>query len=127
MISIKEDIKDTKFKVFSDPANTQDGKVVALRVPDGNKLSRKDIDVLTEMLKEFGAKGLAYIRVEEANISGLNSPILKYLSEKCLESILKDLKLKKGSLVFFGAGDKKTVNDYMSKLISRIGEDLNLL
>ena len=127
LVEIAEIFKEEEFKVFSDPANDTESRIAALVIENGDSVGRGQIDRYTDFVKEFGAKGLAYIRVEEANISGLNSPILKYLSEKCLESILKNLKLKKGSLVFFGAGDKKTVNDYMSKLISRIGEDLNLL
>tara|TARA_A100001388_G_scaffold253740_1_gene217045 strand:- start:5557 stop:7317 length:1761 start_codon:yes stop_codon:yes gene_type:complete len=127
LIEIAEIFKDEEFKVFSDPANDSESRIAALVIENGDSIGRGQIDRYTEYVKEFGAKGLAYIRVEEASISGLNSPILKYLSKKCLESILNNLELKKGSLVFFGAGDKKIVNDYMSKLISRIGLDLGLL
>ena len=127
LIEIAEIFKEEEFKVFSDPANDSESRIAALVIENGDSIGRGQIDRYTEYVKEFGAKGLAYIRVEEASISGLNSPILKYLSKKCLESILNNLELKKGSLVFFGAGDKKIVNDYMSKLISRIGLDLSLL
>ncbi len=127
LIEIAEIFKDEEFKVFSDPANDSESRIAALVIENGDSIGRGQIDRYTEYVKEFGAKGLAYIRVEEASISGLNSPILKYLSKKCLESILNNLELKKDSLVFFGAGDKKIVNDYMSKLISRIGLDLSLL
>ncbi|MBG07405.1 MAG: aspartate--tRNA ligase [Halobacteriovoraceae bacterium] len=127
LIEIAEIFKEEEFKVFSDPANDSESRIAALVIENGDSIGRGQIDRYTEYVKEFGAKGLAYIRVEEASISGLNSPILKYLSKKCLESILNNLELKKDSLVFFGAGDKKIVNDYMSKLISRIGLDLSLL
>ena len=127
LIEMAEIFKEEEFKVFSDPANDSESRIAALVIENGDSIGRGQIDRYTEYVKEFGAKGLAYIRVEEASISGLNSPILKYLSKKCLESILNNLELKKGSLVFFGAGDKKIVNDYMSKLISRIGLDLSLL
>ena len=127
LIEMAEIFKEEEFKVFSDPANDSESRIAALVIENGDSIGRGQIDRYTEYVKEFGAKGLAYIRVEEATISGLNSPILKYLSKKCLESILNHLELKKDSLVFFGAGDKKIVNDYMSKLISRIGLDLSLL
>ena len=127
LIEMAEIFKEEEFKVFSDPANDSESRIAALVIENGDSIGRGQIDRYTEYVKEFGAKGLAYIRVEEATISGLNSPILKYLSKKCLESILNNLELKKDSLVFFGAGDKKIVNDYMSKLISRIGLDLSLL
>ena len=127
LIEMAEIFKEEEFKVFSDPANDSESRIAALVIENGDSIGRGQIDRYTEYVKEFGAKGLAYIRVEEASISGLNSPILKYLSKKCLESILNNLELKKDSLVFFGAGDKKIVNDYMSKLISRIGLDLSLL
>ena len=129
MISIKEDIKNTKFKVFSDPANTQDGKVVALRVPDGNKLSRKDIDVLTEMLKEFGAKGLAYLKCDDINdiSEGINSPIKKFLDDKIIKKIIEKTNAESGDIIFFSADNKDVVNLSMSCLIKELGKQLNLL
>ena len=129
MISIKEDIKDTKFKVFSDPANTQDGKVVALRVPDGNKLSRKDIDVLTEMLKEFGAKGLAYLKCDDINdiSEGINSPIKKFLDDEIVKKIIGKTNAESGDIIFFSADNKDVVNLSMSCLIKELGKQLNLL
>ena len=129
MISIKEDIKDTKFKVFSDPASTQDGKVVALRVPDGNKLSRKDIDVLTEMLKEFGAKGLAYLKCDDINdiSEGINSPIKKFLDDEIVKKIIEKTNAESGDIIFFSADNKDVVNLSMSCLIKELGKQLNLL
>ncbi len=129
MISIKDLVKNTQFKVFSEPANTKDGKVVALRVPGGNKLSRKDIDVLTEMLREFGAKGLAYLKCDDiGNISdGIISPIKKFLDDLVIEKIIKKTNAESGDIIFFSADDKDVVNLSMSCLIKELGKQLDLL
>ena len=127
LVELSDIFKQEEFKVFSDPANDNNSRIAALVVPEGEKIGRGQIDRYTDFVKEFGAKGLAYIRVEGENISDLVSPILKYLSEECLTNIISTLKVKKGDLIFFGAGKEKIVNDYMSRLIARIGEDLNLL
>ena len=127
LVELSDIFKQEEFKVFSDPANDNNSRIAALVVPEGEKIGRGQIDRYTDFVKEFGAKGLAYIKVEGGNISDLVSPILKYLSEECLTNIISTLKVKKGDLIFFGAGKEKIVNDYMSRLIARIGEDLNLL
>ena len=130
LVELSDIFKQEEFKVFSDPANDNNSRIAALVVPEGEKIAlvgRGQIDRYTDFVKEFGAKGLAYIKVEGENISDLVSPILKYLSEECLTNIISTLKVKKGDLIFFGAGKEKIVNDYMSRLIARIGEDLNLL
>ena len=127
LVELSDIFKQEEFKVFSDPANDKNSRIAALVVPEGEKIGRGQIDRYTDFVKEFGAKGLAYIKVEGENISDLVSPILKYLSEECLTNIISTLKVKKGDLIFFGAGKEKIVNDYMSRLIARIGEDLNLL
>ena len=127
LVELSDIFKQEEFKVFSDPANDNNSRIAALVVPEGEKIGRGQIDRYTDFVKEFGAKGLAYIRVEGENISDLVSPILKYLSEECLTNIISTLKVKKGDLIFFGAGKEKIVNDYMSRLIAKIGEDLNLL
>jgi len=127
LVELSDIFKQEEFKVFSDPANDNNSRIAALVVPEGEKIGRGQIDRYTNFVKEFGAKGLAYIKVEGENISDLVSPILKYLSEECLTNIISTLKVKKGDLIFFGAGKEKIVNDYMSRLIARIGEDLNLL
>ena len=127
LVELSDIFKQEEFKVFSDPANDNNSRIAALVVPEGEKIGRGQIDRYTDFVKEFGAKGLAYIKVEGENISDLVSPILKYLSEECLTNIISTLKVKKGDLIFFGAGKEKIVNDYMSRLITRIGEDLNLL
>ena len=127
LVELSDIFKQEEFKVFSDPANDNNSRIAALVVPEGEKIGRGQIDRYTDFVKEFGAKGLAYIKVEGENISDLVSPILKYLSEECLTNIISTLKVKKGDLIFFGAGKEKIVNDYMSRLIAKIGEDLNLL
>ena len=116
-----------EFKVFSEPANDKNSRIAALVIDNGEEIGRGQIDRYTDFVKEFGAKGLAYIRVDEPTLAGLNSPIIKYLSEECQQKLIESLNLKKGNLVFFGAGKMKVVNDYMSRLISRIGNDLGLV
>ena len=127
LVELSDIFKNEEFKVFSEPANDKNSRIAALIVPEGEKIGRGQIDRYTDFVKEFGAKGLAYIKVEGESIADLSSPILKYLSEECLTNIISTLKVKKGNLIFFGAGKEKIVNDYMSRLIAKIGEDLNLL
>ena len=96
-------------------------------IPNAKDLGRGQIDRYTDFVKEFGAKGLAYVRVEGPKVKDLNSPILKYLSKDCLNEVFESLSLKQDDLVFFGAGKTKIVNEYMSRLINKIGIDLNLI
>ena len=124
---VSEVFLSEEFKVFSEPANDKNSRIAALVIDDGEEIGRGQIDRYTDFVKEFGAKGLAYIRVDEPTLAGLNSPIIKYLSEECQQKLIESLNLKKGNLVFFGAGKMKVVNDYMSRLISRIGNDLGLI
>ena len=124
---VSEVFLSEEFKVFSEPANDKNSRIAALVIDNGEEIGRGQIDRYTDFVKEFGAKGLAYIRVDEPTLAGLNSPIIKYLSEECQQKLLESLNLKKGNLVFFGAGKMKVVNDYMSRLISKIGNDLGLL
>ncbi len=124
---VSEVFLSEEFKVFSEPANDKNSRIAALVIDNGEEIGRGQIDRYTDFVKEFGAKGLAYIRVDEPTLAGLNSPIIKYLSEECQQKLLESLNLKKGNLVFFGAGKVKVVNDYMSRLISRIGNDLGLV
>ena len=124
---VSEVFLSEEFKVFSEPANDKNSRIAALVIDDGEEIGRGQIDRYTDFVKEFGAKGLAYIRVDEPTLAGLNSPIIKYLSEECQQKLIESLNLKKGNLVFFGAGKMKVVNDYMSRLISRIGNDLGLV
>ena len=127
LIEVKKLFEKEEFKVFSEPANDNESRIAALVINDGDKIGRGQIDRYTDFVKEFGARGLAYIRVENVSYEGVSSPILKYLSEECIENLIKELNLNKNDLVFFGAGKAKIVNDYMSRLINKIGKDLNLL
>ena len=124
---VSEVFLSEEFKVFSEPANDKNSRIAALVIDNGEEIGRGQIDRYTDFVKEFGAKGLAYIRVDDPTLAGLNSPIIKYLSEECQQKLIESLNLKKGNLVFFGAGKMKVVNDYMSRLISRIGNDLGLI
>ena len=127
LIEVKKLFEKEEFKVFSEPANDDESRIAALVINDGDKIGRGQIDRYTDFVKEFGARGLAYIKVENVSYEGVSSPILKYLSEECIENLIKELNLNKNDLVFFGAGKAKIVNDYMSRLINKIGKDLNLL
>ena len=127
LVEVKKLFQKEEFKVFSDPANSDESRIAALVIPNAKDLGRGQIDRYTDFVREFGAKGLAYIRVEGPKVENLNSPILKYLSKDCLNEVFESLSLKQDDLVFFGAGKTKIVNEYMSRLINKIGIDLNLI
>jgi aspartyl-tRNA synthetase len=116
-------MKDVEFKVFSGPANAPGGRVVALRVPGGGALSRGEIDGYTEYVKQLGAKGLAWIKVNEKakGAEGLQSPIVKNLHAKALGAVLERSGAADGDLVFFGADKAKVVNDAIGALRVKIG------
>jgi aspartyl-tRNA synthetase len=116
-------MKDVDFKVFSGPANQADGRVVALRVPQGSEMSRGDIDSYGEFVKIYGAKGLAWIKVNEAakGRDGLQSPIVKNLHDNALAQILSRTGAKDGDLIFFGADKAKIVNDAIGALRVKVG------
>lgn len=130
LISVTDLVKDEDFKVFSGPANSGHGRVAALRLPKGaSRLSRKEIDNYADFVANYGAKGLAYIKVNElaAGRDGLQSPIVKNLSDAALENIMQRIEAQDGDLVFFGADTAKVVNDSLAALRNKLGEDLNLL
>ncbi|MFN9122748.1 MAG: amino acid--tRNA ligase-related protein, partial [bacterium] len=117
---------DVAFKVFSGPATTPGGRVAALRVPGGAALTRGEIDGYTEFVKVYGAKGLAYIKVNDAskpNEEGLQSPIVKNLHAQALAAILERTGAQSGDLIFFGADRGKVVNDSMGALRLRVGHE----
>ena len=118
-----------EFKVFSGPANNPAGRVAALRLPQGEKLSRKDIDDYTTYVANYGAKGLAYIKVNDIGKGreGLQSPILKFLPDEVITAILQRCGAASGDLIFFGADNKKVVNDALGALRLKLGHDLKLL
>jgi len=130
LISVTDLMKSVDFKVFSGPANSDNGRVAALCVPNGaQKLSRKDIDAYTEYVGNYGAKGLAYIKVNELakGREGLQSPIVKNLPDDVLESLMQRVEAKDGDLVFFGADSAKVVNDSLAALRVKLGHDLELI
>ena len=126
---VSELFVSTEFKVFNDPANSKDSKIACLRVPGGEVLTRKQIDDYTEFVSNFGAKGLAYIRVEDPGKGkeGLQSPILKFLEDDIVKTLLQRVGAQKGDIIFFGAGPNKIVNDSLAALRIELGKELNLL
>jgi aspartyl-tRNA synthetase len=116
-------VKDVDFKVFSGPANQPDGRVVALRIPGGAEMSRGEIDGYGEFVKIYGAKGLAWIKVNEAGAGrdGLQSPIVKNLHDRALAAILERSGARNGDLIFFGADKAKIVNDAIGALRVKVG------
>ena len=128
LIEISDEAKKEEFKVFSDPAKNDGSRVVALKVDGGNKLTRSQIDEYTNFVGKLGAKGLAYIKINDAsNIeNGLQSPILKFLSQDFITALFSKLNPDNDDLIFFGAGPSEVVNLSMSSLIKRLGKDLDL-
>ena len=129
LVDIADEMKDVEFKVFSGPANDPKGRVVALRIPDGAKLSRKDIDAYTKFVSIYGARGLAYIKVNDRNagLEGLQSPIVKFAPAEVWEAVLEKTDAQTGDLIFFGADKINIVNEAIGALRVKIGLDLNLL
>lgn len=117
------------FKVFSGPASDAHGRVAALRVPGGNGLSRKEIDDYTNYVGIYGAKGLAYIKINDisAGREGLQSPILKFLPDEVVDAILQRTGAQTGDLVFFGADKASIVNEALGALRVKLGHDLNMV
>jgi aspartyl-tRNA synthetase len=129
IIDLTDLMKDVEFKVFADPAHDPKGRVACLRVPGGSEISRKEIDDYTQFISQFGAKGLAYIKVTDlaAGKEGLSSPILKFLPDPVVDSILKRCGAQNGDLVFFGADKSRIVNEALGALRIRLGVDRKLL
>ena len=119
-------VKDVEFKVFSGPANDKDGRVAALRVPKGGEMPRSVIDELTKYVGTHGARGLAYIKVnaKAKGRDGLQSPIVKFLTDEAMKGILDRTKAEDGDLIFFGADKARVVNNALSALRSKLGQDL---
>lgn len=135
LVDVADIMQNVAFKVFSEPATDPKGRVVALRIPQGAKISRKQIDDYTKFVGIYGAKGLAYIKVNDtSNInngvdkeSGLQSPIIKNMTDDVLVELIKRTGAEDGDIIFFGADKAKVVNDAMGALRVKIGHDLNLL
>ena len=125
---ISDLVINEEFKVFSDPAKKEGSRVVALKVSNGNTMSRGQIDDYTKFVSKLGAKGLAYIKINDVKDleNGIQSPILKFLNKKTIQNIFKTLEVKTDDLIFFGAGSESVVNLSMSSLIKKLGHDLDL-
>ncbi|WLF82994.1 aspartate--tRNA ligase [Moraxella sp. ZY210820] len=128
LVDVADLMQDVEFKVFSGPAKDPKGRIVALRVPNAGSLSRSQIDDYTKFVGIYGAKGLAYIKVNEIEkgIDGLQSPIVKFIEPIVME-LLQRVGAENGDIVFFGADKAKIVNDAMGALRVKIGHDLNMV
>ena len=130
LVDVADLVKDCEFKVFSGPAADPDGRVAALRVPaGGEKLSRKQIDDYTAFVARYGAKGLAYVKVNDVSKGreGLQSPILKFLSDAAVAGLMQRTGAQTGDLIFFGADKARVVNDAIGALRLKVGQDLGLV
>ncbi|WP_199174060.1 aspartate--tRNA ligase [Moraxella sp. RCAD0137] len=134
LVDVADIMQGVEFKVFSGPAQDPKGRVAALRVPNGAEMSRKQIDEYTKFVGIYGAKGLAYIKVNDATKinngvdqeSGLQSPIIKNMTDDVLIELIKRTEAQTGDIIFFGADKAKVVNDAMGALRVKIGTDLNM-
>ncbi|OPH35207.1 aspartate--tRNA ligase [Moraxella atlantae] len=134
LVDVADIMQSVEFKVFAAPANDPKGRVVALRIPNGAEITRKQIDEYTKFVGIYGAKGLAYIKVNDTSKinngveqeSGLQSPIIKNMTDAVLVELIKRTDAQNGDLIFFGADKAKVVNDAMGALRVKIGHDLNL-
>ena len=129
LIEVADLMSSVDFKVFAGPANDPEGRVAALCLPGGSALSRKEIDDYTAYVGRYGAKGLAYIKVNDvdAGRDGLQSPILKFLPDDAVSGILERTGAKSGDLIFFGADKARVVNDALGALRVKLGEDRGLV
>jgi aspartyl-tRNA synthetase len=129
LVELTDLMRAVEFKVFSVPANDNQGRVAALRVPGGGDLSRKDIDNYTALVERYGARGLAYIKCNDvrAGREGLQSPILKFLPDEIITAILARTAAANGDLLFFGAGKVIVVNNSLGALRVKLGHDRGLL
>lgn len=128
LIDLTNELKKVEFKVFSSAANMANGRVAALKIPGGSELSRSEIDAYTEFVKIYGAKGLAYIKVNDVtqlDENGLQSPIVKNIDSDALKAIIEKTKASNGDLIFFGADKEKIVNEALGALREKIGHDKN--
>ena len=123
LVDMNETMKGVEFKVFSGPANSEKGRVAALKVPGGASISRKQIDDYTKYVGIYGAKGLAYIKI---NDDGPSSPIIKFLGDEVTKKVISLTKAKTGDIIFFGADKAKIVNEALGNLREKLAHDLNL-
>ena len=129
LVSVDDLMADVEFKVFSGPANDANGRVAGLRVPGGAKISRKEIDDLTKYVSNYGARGLAWIKVNDkaSGVEGLQSPILKFMPEETVAALVERLQLEDGDIVFFGADRRQVVNDSLGALRLKVAEMMDIV
>lgn len=129
LVDLGDVMADVDFKVFAGPAKDPEGRVAALRLPGGGALSRKEIDDYTEFVGIYGAKGLAYIKVNDASAGreGLQSPILKFLPDEVVDAILQRTEAVTGDMIFFGADNARVVNESLGALRVKLGHDRHLI
>jgi aspartyl-tRNA synthetase len=129
LVEVADLMESVEFKVFAGPAKDVEGRVAALRLPGGSELSRKEIDDYTAFVGRYGAKGLAYIKVNDTakGRDGLQSPILKFLPDDAVAGIMERTAAEAGDLIFFGADKARIVNDALGALIVKLGEDRGLV
>jgi aspartyl-tRNA synthetase len=129
LVDVADLVKQCDFKVFAAPANDAAGRVAALRVPGGGTLTRKEIDEYTAYVARYGARGLAYIKVNERakGRDGLQSPIVKFLDDAAVQGILERTGAADNDLIFFGADQAKVVNDALGALRLKVGQDLKMV
>lgn len=123
MVDLNELMQSVEFKVFSGPASSDDGRVAAMKVPGGATISRRQIDDYTKFVSIYGAKGLAYIKLNE---DGPSSPIIKFLGDKITQKVIKLTGAQTGDIIFFGADKAKIVNESLGNLREKLAKDLNL-
>ncbi len=125
LVDVADVLKDSQFAVFAAAANDPDGRVAALRIPGGASLSRKQIDEYAAHAAKYGAKGLAYVKLDENG--AVNSPIAKFFDDEAFKALLELAGVHKGDIAFFGAGNYKTVSDFMGALRLKAGKDFGLV
>ncbi|HQX26173.1 MAG TPA: aspartate--tRNA ligase, partial [Pseudomonadota bacterium] len=129
LADVAEHVRRVEFKVFSGPAQDPGGRVAALRVPGGGEMTRKQLDDLAPYVARYGAKGLAWIRIDDLakGREGLTSPIVKFLDQRALDGIFAATGAATGDVIFFGAGPYRTVSEFMGALRLKLGRDLGLV
>ncbi|MGX3022022.1 aspartate--tRNA ligase [Ursidibacter sp. B-7004-1] len=128
LVDVADILKDVEFKVFNEPANNPEGRVAVIRVPNGAEITRKQIDEYTQFVGIYGAKGLAWAKVNDMNagLEGLQSPIAKFLNDDVVRALLARVNAQNGDIIFFGADNEKVVTDAMGALRLKVGRDLGL-
>ncbi|MGX2968653.1 aspartate--tRNA ligase [Ursidibacter sp. B-7004-1] len=128
LVDVADILKDVEFKVFNEPANNPEGRVAVICVPNGAEITRKQIDEYTQFVGIYGAKGLAWAKVNDVNagLEGLQSPIAKFLNDDVVRALLARVNAQNGDIIFFGADNEKVVTDAMGALRLKVGRDLGL-